>query len=226
MVAGRRVVLFSSLLAVAPVSARGEGACAPWSGPAWLRTVHGTALRADRYCLDRDSVLVEVGGERQSLRRRDLAAVVAAEPRPVALPPALISPTPLPRRQGSFNILADAAPPSPPESSRVSDDHPMRNYRDRQGRDEAWWRRRLAKLAERLDTARSKLEMAARRLDQARRGMRPVTSRSGADADASRVARASAEVAAARGEIVLREAELGRLRDEARRAGALPAWLR
>jgi hypothetical protein len=89
---------------------------------------------------------------------------------------------------------------------------------------EAYWRARARRLEERLEPVRERLQEARERLEEKRRAARrqPLGARARpADAGGETLLRRQIE----RLEQRIRDAE-GRLADEARRAGALPGWLR
>ena len=97
------------------------------------------------------------------------------------------------------------------------------DYRDKNGRGEAWWKARVEKLDRDLADAKKEMEEAYAALHALTREYRPVIT-DGRVQYAIREARERFEAAEGR----WREVSLERssLADEARRAGALPGWLR
>jgi len=160
---------------------------------------------------------------------------------------------PEPRVYGNADLppVPDSASASPPEQKAAEDGSPAAaltydGYRDRNGRDEKWWRDRVSRLNEELEATQQEIDRLEReyRVAKARTGAplprgsagRKMTvlplglaNRRTSSLEAGKVAEleeASTRLEEARARRDTLKAEIDGLSEEARRAGALPGWLR
>ncbi len=96
---------------------------------------------------------------------------------------------------------------------------------DDDGHDEKWWQARAEPLWRRLDAATAKLQSARARVEQISTAMNRAGGRSRAAIE-QRLQSATAEVERRTAEVADARRALEHLEEEARKAGALPGWLR